>query len=83
MRHYTIHYKDGSTEDIEVAGRKELIDTLFGGSEDTMKEKVETLRWQSANMFFNEDVASGKIDSQITTADANPYGWRNEGDLEH
>ncbi len=83
MRDYTIHFKDGHTESMEVAEKQELIEVLFDGDEDQFRSKVETLRWQSANMFFKEDVETGEIDSQITTADANPYGWRNEGNKEH
>ncbi|MDX1373693.1 MAG: hypothetical protein R3321_14565 [Nitrososphaeraceae archaeon] len=83
MRDYTIHYKDGHTEEIEVAGKKELIDKLFNGDEDKFKSEVVMLRWQSSNMFFTEDVTKGTINSEITTADANPYGWRNEGNKPH
>ncbi|MEM9857433.1 MAG: hypothetical protein AAF843_08760 [Bacteroidota bacterium] len=78
MREYEVCYKDGTSQEIEVADRKELVNRLFNGSEDKLKNQVVLLKWQTANMFFTEDVASGKIESQITTADVNPYGWRNE-----
>ena len=83
MRDYTIHYKDGHTANIEVADKKELIEILFNGEEEKLKEQVEMLRWETANMYFSEEVHSGKVTSQITTADANPYGWRNEGNKPH
>jgi len=83
MRDYTVHFHNGDTKDLEVADKKELIEILFDGSEEKFKEEVDMLKWQSANMFFTEEVSSGKVNSEITTADANPYGWRNEGDLDH
>ena len=83
MRDYTIHYHDGHTQDIEVADKKELIEKLFNGDEEKFKQEVDRLRWQSANMFYTEDIDSGEVTSEITTADANPYGWRNEGNKPH
>lgn len=83
MRDYSVHYKNGEVKEIEVTGRKDLLDTLFQGSEDRLKAEVSMLKWKTANMFFTENVAAGKIDSEITTADANPYGWRNEGSLQN
>ncbi len=78
MRDYQVHFKDGTTKEIEVGGRKELIDLLFNGSEQKLKDKVSMLTWGSVNMSFSENVQSGKVESTITTADVNPYGWRSE-----
>ncbi len=74
MRDYRVSYVDGKSERIEVVDKTELIERLFDGSEERFKELVSVLEWRSANMFFAEDVATGKIDSQIITADINPYG---------
>ena len=79
MRDYSVHYKNGEVTEVEVSGREELVKVLFNGSEAKLKDEVELLRWQSTTMVYTEDVATGKIDSEITTADTNPYGWRNEG----
>lgn len=83
MREYQIHYKNGETKDFNCEGRKDLIDRLFDGDEEKLKAQVQLLRWETSAMFFSEDPASGKVESQITTADSNPYGWRNEGDIKH
>jgi hypothetical protein len=81
MREYVIHYKNGDSKDFKCEGRADLINKLFNGDEEKLKAEVKLLKWESANMFFSEDPSIGKVDSQITTADANPYGWRNEGDI--
>ena len=80
MRDYTINYKDGKTKEIEVVDKSELIEILFEGSEKKLKAEVKSLQWRTLTLFFVEDVATGDIQSQMVTADTNPYGWRNEAD---
>ncbi|MFZ6052493.1 hypothetical protein [Halocola ammonii] len=77
MTDYTIIYKDGKTEQLECAGKKELIEILFDGQEKSFKDKVSSLKWSTISMRYIEDVETGKIDSEITSADVNPYGWRD------
>ncbi|WP_144606275.1 hypothetical protein [Algoriphagus algorifonticola] len=82
MREYQIHYKNGKTKQIQFAGREDLLKKLFDGDEEKLKAEVNLLRWESSAMFFTEDPQTGKVESQITTADTNPYGWRREGKFE-
>lgn len=82
MRDYQIFYKNGTAKNYQCEGKKDLIDQLFEGDEKQLIARVKLLKWESANMFYSEDPSEAKVDSQITTADANPYGWRNEGDIE-
>ena len=77
MNDYTVIYKDGKTKELECAGKKELIEILFDGQENIFKDTVAKLKWSTISMRYIEDVATGKIDSEITSADVNPYGWRN------
>ncbi len=82
MREYQIYYKSGDAKEFSCEGRADLINKLFDGDEEKLIEEVKLLKWETSAMFFSEDPATGKVDSQITTADSNPYGWRNEGDLD-
>jgi len=83
MRDYTVHYNNGDSKQLEVADKKELIEILFSGDEQKFKSEVKLLKWKTADMFYTEEVDTGKVSSALHTADANPYGWRNEGDLPH
>ncbi len=82
MREYQIHYKNGKTEYVTCEGRDDLLEKIFDGDEEKLKDEVKMLRWKSSTMFFTEDPQTGKVESQITTADTNPYGWRREGEFE-
>jgi hypothetical protein len=83
MREYEVFYKDGNTVNCSAADRKELAQQLFNGNEKELIEKVKLLKWSTGAMVYTQDPAEEKINSEITTADANPYGWRNEGGLNH
>jgi hypothetical protein len=83
MREYQVFYKDGTTVDCNAADKKDLIEQLFEGKEAILLEKVKLLKWTTGTMVYTQDPAEEKIDSEITTADANPYGWRNEGGIDH
>ncbi|SMG46008.1 hypothetical protein SAMN05661096_03208 [Marivirga sericea] len=82
MREYEVFYKDGSTVNCDANDQQDLLDQLFDGKEEKLIEKVKLLRWSTGTMIYTKDPAKEKINSEITTADANPYGWRNEGDIE-
>jgi hypothetical protein len=83
MREYEVFYKDGTTVNCEATDQRDLIDQLFEGKEEKLKEKVKLLKWSTGTMIYTQDPTEDKINSEITTADANPYGWRNEGGLKH
>jgi hypothetical protein len=82
MREYEIFYKDGTTANCDAADQNDLVDQLFDGNEKELIDKVKLLKWSTLTMMYTKDPAEEKINSQITTADANPYGWRNEGDID-
>ena len=77
MRDYTIIYKDGTSKNIECADKSDLIKELFDGSEEKFKEKVVRLMWNTLTMRYVEDVASSEVNAELTSADVNPYGWRD------
>lgn len=81
MREYEVFYKDGTTVICNAADKKDLVNQLFDGKENKMIEEVKLLKWATGTMVYTQDPSKDKIDSEMTTADANPYGWRNEGGL--
>jgi hypothetical protein len=83
MREYEVFYKDGTTVNCNAADKNDMVDQLFNGNEKELIEKVKLLKWSTGAMVYTQDPAKEKINSEITTADANPYGWRNEGGLNH
>ncbi|WKV13950.1 hypothetical protein [Marivirga harenae] len=83
MREYEVFYKDGTTVNCSAEDRKNLADQLFHGNDDELIDKVKLLKWSTGAMIYTQDPAEEKINSEITTADANPYGWRNESGLNH
>ncbi|WP_375580604.1 hypothetical protein ABWH96_06125 [Marivirga tractuosa] len=83
MREYEVFYKDGTTVNCNAADKNDMVDQLFNGNEKELIEKVKLLKWSTGAMVYTQDPAEEKINSEITTADANPYGWRNEGGLNH
>jgi hypothetical protein len=80
MREYQIFFKNGKTQDFSCEGKKDLIEKLFEGDEDKLIAEVKLLKWESGAMFYSEDPSEAKVNSQITTADTNPYQWRNQAD---
>ncbi|ADR21501.1 hypothetical protein MATR_08700 [Marivirga tractuosa] len=83
MREYEVFYKDGTTVNCSAEDKTDLIKQLFGGSDNKFIDEVKLLKWTTGAMVYTQDPSHNKIDSEITTADANPYGWRNEGELKH
>lgn len=83
MREYEIFYKNGETKNCQAEDKKDLIEKMFEGDEEVLLETVKLLKWSTGTMLYTQDPAQDKINSEITTADANPYGWRNEGELKH
>lgn len=77
MKEYTIIYKDSTTRDVQVTDKAELIREHFGGSEEEFKKQVSFLKWSELSMQCTLDTTTGKITSEISSADVNPYGWRD------
>ncbi|MTI21163.1 hypothetical protein E1176_09045 [Fulvivirga sp. RKSG066] len=77
MREYTIVYKSGKSEMIECADKAELIKYHFANDKTKFKNEVSRLMWNTLTMRYVEDIASEKIDAEISSADINPYGWRD------
>ncbi|WP_137089967.1 hypothetical protein [Mangrovivirga cuniculi] len=76
MKEYTIIYKDGNSEVAMFPNKQSIIDKKFGGNSDAFEKEVKMLQWTTLSMRYVEDIKSGKINAVISTADANPYGWR-------
>lgn len=81
MREYEVYYKDGTTINCNAADKKDLVNQLFNGEEKALINKVKLLKWSTGTMVYTQDPAEEKINAEITTADTNPYGWRNESGL--
>ncbi len=81
MRDYEVFYKNGTVENCSAADHTELADKLFDGKEEELINQVKLLKWSTGAMIYTQDPAEDKINSEITTADTNPYGWRNEGGM--
>lgn len=81
MREYEVFYKDGTTVNCNAEDQKDLVRKLFAGDEQELINKVKLLKWSTGTMLYTQDPAEEKINSEITTADTNPYGWRNESGL--
>ncbi|MDX1628232.1 MAG: hypothetical protein R3345_06000 [Fulvivirga sp.] len=77
MKEYTVIYKSGKSEVIECADKESLIRHHFNDDEDRFKNEVTRLLWSTLTMRYTEDVGSGEVNAEITSADVNPYGWRN------
>ena len=83
MREYEVFFKDGTTVNCNAADKNDLVEQLFNGKENELLERVKLLKLTTGTMVYTQDPAEEKINAEITTADANPYGWRNEGGLKH
>ena len=70
MKEYTLFYKDGKIEAVFFPDKKSLIEDHFNGSIDQFKADVTRLRWETLSMRYDEDVLTGKINAEMTTADA-------------
>ena len=77
MKEYLIVYKNGETTKVNCADKESLVDEYFEGDKEKFKNEVERLIWSSLSIHYVEDVQKEEIDTEITTADVNPYGWRN------
>ena len=78
MKEYTVVYKGTrKSEMIMVPDKKTLIQEMYNGDVRKFKEEVQSLQWSTTSMHYVEDVQSEKIHAEITSADVNPYGWRN------
>ena len=82
MPTFTVTYKNGEAEDLEAFSRDDLIKQHFDDSDSHLKKKVKMITWHHNTIQFVEDVETGQIDKEVSTADANPYGWREKGDSE-
>ncbi|NMM48631.1 hypothetical protein [Marinigracilibium pacificum] len=76
MKEYLIIYTNGKTENVIVPDKQTLINAKFKGDKDVFMKKVKMLQWNTLSMKFVEHVKSGRVDAVISTADANPFGWR-------
>ncbi|WP_424961756.1 hypothetical protein [Ekhidna sp.] len=77
MKEYTIIYRNRQSEEVAAHGKSDLIKHHFDGDEDKFKNEVEKLVWNELSMQCVLDVSKDKVQSQLFTADVNPYGWRN------
>ncbi len=77
MKDYTIYYKNGNNELVTYQDKATLIKTHFNGNIHKFKREVARLTWQTLTMQYIEDVQNGECHAQLSTADINPYGWRN------
>ncbi len=77
MKEYTVVYKDGSTKEIACQDKADLINNHFENSEEKFKNEVVRLMWNTLTMRYVEDVAAGKVNAELSSADVNPYGWRD------
>ena len=76
MKDYTLIYKDGKSESVTYPDRKTLIDEHFNGNIEKFRQDVQQLKWDTLTIRYVQDVESGKVNAEISTADANPFGWR-------
>lgn len=77
MKEYIVIYRNNTSREVAVTGKAELIKEYFGNSEEQFKKEVSLLRWTELSMECMLDVNTGKISSEIFSADVNPYGWRD------
>lgn len=77
MKEYTIIYRNDTSKQVEVADKTDLIKQFFNENEELFKKEVRLLKWSELSMECTLDVDSGKISSEIFSADVNPYGWRD------
>lgn len=78
MKEYRVIYKGlKKSEEVMVPDKKALIRVLFDGDETKFRSEVKSLVWSTCGMQYVEDIQNEKIHAEITTADVNPYGWRN------
>jgi hypothetical protein len=76
MKEYTIVLRNGQSEEAVYPDKSTLIMERFGGNHKAFKKNVSLLKWSTFNVSYIENVQSGKLDAQISTADVNPFGWR-------
>jgi len=71
---FQIVYYNNKSEKVSFPGRQSLINELFNGNSDQYKAQVKRLSWSTLAMKYVEDVKTGKIEAEITSADINPFG---------
>ena len=68
MNDYTIIYKDGKSENVTYPDRKTLIEQF--------QKDVQQLRWDTLTIRYVQDIESGSVNAEISTADANAFDWQ-------
>ena len=79
MPTFLVTFNNNEVKELEAASRADLLQSHFSGDESQMKSQVKLIRWHHNTVAFTENVATGEIDKIVSTADANPYGWREKG----
>jgi len=77
MKEFRFVYKSKPAEDVAYPSRSVLIQEHFNGDDNRFSSEVEKLIWDELTMKCVYDVKSGKVFTDLATADINPYGWRN------
>ncbi len=77
MKEFTVIYRNGDSKTINAPDKSVLIQDHFEGDQKKFRNEVSRLIWSSLSMHFVEDIDSKQKHAEITTADVNPYGWRN------
>ena len=77
MKEFTVIFRSGNSKKITSPDKPTLIKEHFNNNEEHFTKEVSRLMWSSLSMHYVEDIDSQESHAQITTADVNPYGWRN------
>lgn len=80
MPTFFVTFNDDETKEYEAFSRSDLIEKHFGGDEARLKEEAKLLRFHHNTVQHTEDLKKGESDQEISSADTNPYGWREKGD---
>lgn len=75
---FTVVYKDDKAEELDAQNKADLILKYFDNNEQEFESKVKLIRWQQDTIHYSENIENGETSESVATADANPYGWRNE-----
>ncbi len=80
MKEYTVIYKNKPSKVLHAYDRTELIRNYFQNDTDLFKKEVSRVVWSEISMQCVLDTETGKVSSELFTADINPYGWRDVRD---
>lgn len=80
MPTFFVTLKNDESKELEAFSRADLVEQHFGGDEAKLKAEAKLIRWHHNTIQFSENLETGKTDQEVSTADANPYGWREQGD---